>query len=307
SLRGGGGGDGRRPAGGHRQPGHDHRSGLTGPEEASSPLMATSTAPISLLVRRPDAAFFRFVFWSALLHAVIFGVAVVYALIHEAPAIDLNQKPIKATLVRQGRERDEKLLPRIEEAPPPPQEQKAPEPVAPPEPPKVAAPAPVPSPAPPKAKQAGEKQGDTKQKLFGAFDKLKKPTELTGSAEGDPQGDAAKAEGEAYYARLQAQVKRFYDVSQTIPDAERIRLVAQVAIFVTPSGQLDRARLARASGNLRLPPRPAGAGPAGPGSGHRLFRPRCLRGVEPAAPVSAPPAHLRDPLQKYGVVLQFRP
>jgi colicin import membrane protein len=250
--------------------------------------MATSTAPVSLLVRRPDAAFVRFVFWSTLLHAVIFGLAVVWALIHETPAIDLNQTPIKATLVRQGRERDEKLLPRIEEAPPPPQEQKAPEPVAPPEPPKVAAPAPAPTPAPPKAKQAGEKQGD-KQKLFGAFDKAgKKPTELTGAADGDPQGDAAKAEGEAYYARLQSQIKRYYDVSDTIPDAERIRLVAQVAIFVNPSGQLDRARLARASGN-------------------DLFDSAVMTAVKRAAPFSPPPPHLRDPLQKYGVVLQFRP
>jgi TonB family protein len=250
----------------------------------------TSTAPVSLLVRRPDAAFGRFVFWSALLHAVIFGLAIFYALVHESPAIDLNQKPIKATLVRQGRERDEKLLPRIEEAPPPPQESKAPEPVAPPDPPKVAAPAPVPTPAPPKPKQAGEKQGDTKQKLFGAFDKMNKskPTELTGAADGDPSGDAAKVEGEAYYARLQAQIKRSYDVSQTIPDAERIRLVAQVAIFVTPSGQLDRARLARASGN-------------------DLFDSAVLAAVKRAAPFSPPPPHLRDPLQKYGVVLQFRP
>jgi TonB family protein len=250
----------------------------------------TSTAPVSLLARRPDAAFGRFVFWSALVHAVLFALAVVYALVHEAPAIDLNQTPIKATLVRQGKERDEKLLPRIEEAPPPPPESKAPEPVAPPEPPKVAAPAPAPTPAPPKAKQAGEKQADARQKLFGAFDKVSKskPTELSGAADGDPAGDAAKAEGEAYYARLQTQIKRFYDVSQTIPDAERIRLVAQVALFVTPSGQLERARLARASGN-------------------DLFDSAVLAAVKRAAPFSPPPPHLRDPLQKYGVVLQFRP
>ena len=247
-----------------------------------------SVAPVSLLVRRSEATLFKFLFWSAVVHAALVSLAIAYAKLHEEPSIDLDQKPIKATLVRQGRERDEKLLPRIEEAPPPPQEQKAPEPVAPPEPPKVAAPAPAPTPAPPKAKQAGEKQGD-KQKLFGAFDKAsKKPTELTGAANGDPQGDAAKAEGEAYYARLQSQIKRYYDVSDTIPDAERIRLVAQVAIFVNPSGQLDRARLARASGN-------------------DLFDSAVMTAVKRAAPFSPPPPHLRDPLQKYGVVLQFRP
>jgi colicin import membrane protein len=250
------------------------------------------TTPVSLLVRRRDAAFGRFLFWSTLLHAVLFALAVVWAELHQVPSVDLNQTPIKATLVRQGTPRDEKLLPRIEELPPPPPEQKAPEPAPVPEPPKpVALPSPVPTPAPPKARQQGVKDADTKQKLFGAFDKMshsKKPQELTGEATGDPQGDAAKAEGEAYYARLQAQIKRFYDVSQTIPDAERIRLVAQVAIFVTPSGQLDRARLARASGN-------------------DLFDSAVLAAVKRAAPFSPPPPHLRDPLQKYGVVLQFRP
>ena len=250
----------------------------------------TTTAPVSLLVHRSDAAFTRFVFWSALLHAVIFGLAVVWATIHEAPAIDLNQTPIKATLVRQGTPRDEKLLPRIEQPPPPPVEQKAPEPVAVPEPPKTTAPAPVAAPAPPKTKQAGEKKADPRQKLMGAFDKLSKSKtpDTTGAADGDPNGDSAVAEGEAYYARLRAQITRFYDVSQTIPDAERIRLTAQVAVVISPAGQLERARLAKSSGN-------------------DLFDSAVMAAVKRAAPFAPPPTHLRDALSKYGVVLQFRP
>ena len=250
----------------------------------------TSTAPVSLLARRPDAAFGRFMFWSALLHAVLFALAVVYAVVNEAPAIDLNQTPIKATLVRQGKERDEKLLPRIEEPPPPPPESKAPEPVAPPEPPKVAAPAPAPTPAPPKPKQPGEKQADSRQKLFGAFDKMNKskPSELSGAADGDLRAIRPRPRARPTTPGCRARSKRFYDVSQTIPDAERIRLVAQVALFITPSGQLERARLARASGN-------------------DLFDAAVLAAVKRAAPFSPPPSHLRDPLQKYGVVLQFRP
>lgn len=246
-------------------------------------------APVSLLARRPEGPLYRFLFWSALVHAVLFSLAVVWAEIHEGPAIDLDQKPIKATLVRQGTPRDEKLLPRIEQPPPPPLEQKAPEPVPTPAPPKPVAPSPVAAPAPPKTKQSGEKKADPRQQLMGAFDKMSKSKpDTTGAADGDPSGDAAVAEGEAYYARLRSQITRFYDVSQTIPDAERIRLTAQVAVFISPAGQLERARLARSSGN-------------------DLFDSAVMAAVKRAAPFSPPPTHLRDNLEKYGVVLMFRP
>ena len=246
-------------------------------------------APVSLLARRPEGPLYRFLFWSALVHAVLFSLAVVWAQLHEGPAIDLDQKPIKATLVRQGTPRDEKLLPRIEQPPPPPLEQKAPEPAPTPAPPKPVAPSPMAAPAPPKAKQAGEKKADPRQQLMGAFDKMSKSKpDTTGAADGDPSGDAAVAEGEAYYARLKSQITRFYDVSQTIPDAERIRLTAQVAVFISPAGQLERARLAKSSGN-------------------DLFDSAVMAAVKHAAPFSPPPTHLRDSLEKYGVVLMFRP
>ena len=248
-----------------------------------------STAPVSLLVRRPEATLLKFLFWSALVHAALFSLALVWAKLHEEPAIDLDQKPIKATLVRQGTPRDEKLLPRIEQPPPPPVEQKAPEPVAIPEPPRTVAPAPVAAPAPPKTKQAGEKKADPRQTLMGAFDKMSKSKpDTTGAADGDPHGDSAVAEGEAYYARLRSQITRFYDVSDTIPDSERIRLTAQVAVVISPAGQLERARLAKSSGN-------------------DLFDSAVMMAVKRAAPFAPPPTHLRDALAKYGVVLQFRP
>ena len=248
-----------------------------------------SAAPVSLLVRRPEGMLLKFLFWSAVVHAALFSVALVYAKLHEEPAIDLDQKPIKATLVRQGTPRDEKLLPRIEQAPPPPMEQKAPEPAPTSAPPKTVAPAPVAPPAPPKTKQAGEKKADARQQLFGAFDKMSKSKpDTTGAANGDPSGDSAVAEGEAYYAQLRAQITRFYDVSDTIPDSERIRLTAQVAVVISPAGQLERARLAKSSGN-------------------DLFDSAVMTAVKRAAPFAPPPTHLRDPLSKYGVVLQFRP
>jgi TonB family protein len=144
-------------------------------------------------------------------------------------------------------------------------------------------------PAPPKSKQAGEKKADARQQLFGAFDKMSKSKpDTTGAANGDPSGDSAVAEGEAYYAQLRAQITRFYDVSDTIPDSERIRLTAQVAVVISPAGQLERARLAKSSGN-------------------DLFDSAVMTAVKRAAPFAPPPTHLRDPLSKYGVVLQFRP
>jgi TonB family protein len=248
-----------------------------------------SAGPVSLLVRRPEGMLIKFLFWSAVVHAALFSLAIVYAKFHEEAAIDLDQKPIKATLVRQGKERDEKLLPRIEQPPPPPVEQKAPEPAPTPAPPKTVAPAPVAAPAPPKSKQAGEKKADPRQTLMGAFDKMSKSKpDTTGAADGDPSGDSAVAEGEAYYAQLRAQITRFYDVSDTIPDSERIRLTAQVAVVISPAGQLERARLAKSSGN-------------------DLFDSAVMAAVKRAAPFAPPPTHLRDPLSKYGVVLQFRP
>jgi TonB family protein len=248
-----------------------------------------SVVPVSLLVRRSEGTLLKFLFWSAVVHSALFSLALAWAKLHEEAAIDLDQKPIKATLVRQGTPREEKLLPRIEQPPPPPMEQKAPEPAPTPAPPKPVAPATVAAPAPPKTKQAGEKKADTRQQLFGAFDKMSKAKpDTTGAADGDPSGDSAVAEGEAYYARLRSQITRFYDVSDTIPDSERIRLTAQVAVVIAPAGQLERARLAKSSGN-------------------DLFDSAVMAAVKRAAPFAPPPTHLRDALSKYGVVLQFRP
>jgi TonB family protein len=242
-------------------------------------------APSSLLATPPQQLG-RFLVPSVLVHAVLLGLVLGYGALTARPLLDLNQKPIVAKLVRLGTPRDEKLLPRIEETPPPPKEQAPPPAPAP-----VAVPPPAPAPAPAPVKAAGQKTGDERQKLLGAFDqmsKAKRPPELSGAADGDTSGDSSEAEGERYYGQLSAQVKRFYDVSETIPDQERVRLVAQVALFIDPNGQLSRSRLARPSGN-------------------DLFDSAFLTAVKRAAPFAPPPVHLRNALQKYGIVLQFRP
>ncbi len=259
--------------------------------------MGTAASHHSLLVSKP-AAWGPFLVGSVAAHVGLVLVGILYSWLTAGPAIDLNQKPIKASLVRLGKPRDEKLLPRKEELPAPPQEVKAPDAPAPVPVPEVVKPtptAPALAPSPPaKAaqKQAGEASGvDRRKKLFGAFDKTSKKTdldELEGAADGDPNGTSATAEGERYYGMLDAQVRRHFDVSQTIPEQERIRLKAHVALFLSKTGGILKVALARSSGNA-------------------LFDNAVLAAVKKAAPFSPPPDHLRDALQKTGVTLEFTP
>jgi TonB family protein len=245
-----------------------------------------STSIPSSLLSAPPLPLGRFLVPSVLVHAVLLGLVLGYGALTARPMLDLDQKPIRATLVRLGTPRDEKLLPRIEELPPPPKEQAPPPAPAP-----ALLPAPPTAPVAAKTKAPGQTTGDERQKLLGAFDKMsksKRPPETSGAADGDVSGDSAQAEGERYYGQLSAQVKRFYDVSETIPDQERVRLVAQVALFIDSTGQLARFRLAKSSGN-------------------DLFDSAVLAAVKRAAPFAPPPDHLRNTLQKYGIVLQFRP
>jgi TonB family protein len=228
------------------------------------------------LLAAPPQPLGRFLLPSLAVHALILGLVLGYGALTARPMFDLDQKPIQAKLVRLGTPRDEKLLPRIEELPPPP---------------KVPTPTPAVVPTPPVPPVPVKEKADERQKLLGAFDKLskaKKPPEAAGALDGDPSGDSAQAEGERYYAQLTTQVRRFYDVSQTIPEQERIRLSAKVALFIDPSGQLARYRLLESSGN-------------------DLFDGAVLAAVKRAAPFAPPPTHLRAALQKYGIAIKFRP
>lgn len=233
----------------------------------------------SALVGRSEPALRRFLLGSAAAHGVALAVILGLSWWNATPRIDLSQKPIRATLVRRGQARDPKLLPRIEEAPPP-----------------AAAPKPVPlpgvkpaAPAPKDTAQPAKDDGARRSRLFDAFQKTSaRAEELSGEADGDPDGDSATGEGERYYGLLNRDVRRYYDVSQTIPDAERIRLQADVLVKIRPDGAVDVARLASSSGNS-------------------LFDSAVLAAVKKAAPFPSPPAHLRDVLRTQGVVLRFKP
>jgi len=240
----------------------------------------------------------RFMTFSVVGHAGVLLCVVLYNTFFQAPPPRVEPTPIRATLVRQGKPRDEKLLPRKEQPPPPPPKKvdapPAPTP-APPEPPKVAVPVPgmKPEPAPKPTPSPGEAKGENRRdRLFGAFDKFAKPTKQQedpeGAEDGDPNGDAAKAEGERYFGLLSSQVRRHYNVADTIPESERLYLKAQVAMRLSRTGEVIEARLAKASGNT-------------------LFDSAVLSAVTKASPFSPPPTHLRDTLQKSGIVLEFSP
>jgi TonB family protein len=248
----------------------------------------------SMLVARPSRLGL-FLGLSVAGHGLLVVVGLVYSYLTAGPKVDPNIPVIKATLVRQGKPRDQKLLPRKEQPPPPPKEVKAPpapapEAAKPPE--KAVVPVPVAKPPPAPAPQKGDKAGeDRRKRLFGAFDKTAKPAEpeeLEGAEDGDPDGDSATAEGERYYALLSTQVRRNYSVAESIPEAERLYLKAQVQVRLARNGEVLESRLTAASGN-------------------DLFDSAVLSAVKKASPFSPPPDHLRDALQKQGVVLEFRP
>jgi TonB family protein len=245
----------------------------------------------SLLVRKP-LHMRGFLLASVIAHGVLLAAIAASSYFRLSPAINLNQEPIKASLVRLGKPRDEKLLPRKEEPPPPNQEpvKDAPPVPKPPEPKAVAVP--DVSPAASKKSGAGEKSSaDRRKQLLSALSRTSKGAStdpLEGQLDGDPLGDSATAEGERYFGLLRAQIQRNYDVSQTIPEQERLHLKAQLMVQIGRSGEVLKVQLSRSSGN-------------------QLFDASVLTAVKKAAPFSPPPDHLREALQRKGIVLEFRP
>lgn len=250
----------------------------------------SSSAASSLLVDRPSPLPL-FVGASVLGHVLAVGLWLLLGWIFAGPKVDLEQKPIKASLVRLGKPRDEKLLPRKEEEAPPPAPKV--EEVAVTKPPAADTAVKIPTRDAKPEKATDKKDGAVsgKKSLFDAFNKTGKagkPEELEGQLDGDPDGDSAKQEGERYFGLLNAVVKRNYDVSNTIDEAERRRLRATVVLRIGPTGELLGVELTKPSGN-------------------ELFDSAVLGAVKKAAPYSAPPEHLRDSLKKAGIEFVFSP
>ena len=247
-----------------------------------------TSAADSLLRPRPSGIA-PFVIGSVLTHVAVAAALLGLSAVFGRPAIDLEQTPIKASLVRLGKPRDEKLLPRKEEEPPPPP------PAAKAEPEPVKAPVQdtavkIPTKdAKPEKSSTKEGPKDSKKSLFDALNRASKGAakEIEGAVDGDPEGDSAKQEGERYFGLLKAVVRRYYDVSDTIPEAERRALKAEVTLWIGPAGEVLNVKLSKASGN-------------------ELFDAAVLGAVKKASPFAPPPDNLRDSLKKQGVTIIFR-
>jgi TonB family protein len=239
----------------------------------------------SLLRPRPSGVA-PFVIGSTAAHVGVAAVLVALSSIFGQPPVDPDQKPIKATLVRLGKPRDEKLLPRKEEEPPP-----APKPEA--EPVKVPTPEPAVVKIPTKDakpdKPSKDASKDGKKSLFDALKRASKgaSAEVEGALDGDPDGDSATQEGERYFGLLRAVVRRNYEVSDTIPESERRALKAEVTLWIGATGEVLNVRLTKASGN-------------------ELFDSAVLGAVKRASPFAPPPDGLKDSLKKQGVAIVFR-
>ncbi len=210
-------------------------------------------------------------------HAALIVLA---ALHHPAPLVDLEQKPIVAKLVRLGEKRPQQLLPRKEEAAPPPAPAVAavPVPAAKPEPaPKPvpvvkalpAAPAPKPKPAP---RVAASGHGDVLSSVLSRVKRDKALAEPTyGDPQGDPLGDSSEAgEGDQYLALVVRSLRESYVLPSTISERDRLHLKATVVLYLDADGHVLRydfesrsgdgafdAALERAIRAARIPPPPA--------------------------------------------------
>lgn len=238
--------------------------------------------------------------WTAMLSlalhvALVAGVVVASTVDACGPRLEVPEHVIAAKLVKLGTPRDPKLLPRKpqEPPPPPPAPREAPVPVAAPEP--AAAPAVnVAAPSPTAAAPRSEKPDPTRKlddimKRFSSENAaLAKAEEAIGALDGDPEGDAERAEeGERYYALVKKRIQDHFEVPSTIPDAERIHLRTSVVIHIDASGRILKPSVEKPSSNGQ-------------------FDSAVLAGIQRAGSVPPPPDHMRDTVRK-GIVLDFRP
>ncbi len=172
---------------------------------------------------------------SAAVHAALLAAAL---LARPAPAIDLEQKPIVAKLVRLGEERPKEWLPRKE---------------APPQPPTAPAAVPVPGPAisPPEARAPGPKRPD--QRLTSILDRLRREKALGerprfGSPTGSPLGESSEAEGDQYLALVYQALQSNYRLPATLSNDEAQRLTAVIVLYIEPDGRISRFRFEKKSG-----------------------------------------------------------
>jgi TonB family protein len=221
------------------------------------------------------------------LHLTVIG-AYALASTQRRPTIDLTERAIMTKMVRLGKKKDPKLLPRKIEAPAASPDEKL-----------LAVDKEV-EPEPEqdldkKKKDALKKIEEEAKRQKAREEALRRIADKVGDEEpeGDPEGSVyGEADGkvsliQAYYGQLHDRIKAFYTVPAIISEAERRRLVAVVVIYVAQDGAILKHELEQESGN-------------------DAFDAALEAALQRASPLPAPPVFLRDQLRE-GVALRFRP
>ena len=242
--------------------------------------------------RAPEALVPWMTALSLLVHALFIGGALWLSL-REPAKLEPTQKLVTAKLVRLGKPRDKRLLPRLETAapPPPPKAVEVPLPKS--------TPTPAPAKAPPRQVQpprqrhaAALASATRRQSLFSAFAATARPSddELVGEEDGDPEGDSDSAEeGERYFGLILAKARRHYGITKAISPQELIRLKALVVLYIGATGELLRDPEVQKS------------------SGNELFDQEVLMALKKAAPFGPPPRELAETLRTVGIAIEATP
>jgi TonB family protein len=209
--------------------------------------VSSGTADAELLLRGvspPASSFLGPGLFSLVVHGALLAALLFSSMMH--PPSLLNSQTIHVKLARLGTPRDPKLLPVRDTQPPPPAAVPVPittKPALAPVP--IAKPVPKPSNTAPvaKTKTNEETVRDTLARL------QQQVTDRPGQRDGFAYGNADHTEGDLYWARVVDRVKRFYTVPNTIPLAERARLVASVEVAIDRDGAILEIRTVKGSGN----------------------------------------------------------
>jgi TonB family protein len=191
------------------------------------------------------------------------------------PAVDIDEAVVRTRLVKLGKPRDEKLLPRLPTAPPPAPTQAPPSP-EPPRPDSKPTPAQPPAERPSAADILDRFKTENQQKSLKDLiqNRIGEDSD-EGQQHGDKDGSALDGEiTQSYFARLTARIQNAMQVSSVLTDEEKLRLRAELCLKVGEDGTVSDVRVkqsgspvfdadvtaaARRASPLPAPPPPARA------------------------------------------------
>lgn len=255
-----------------------------------------STVPTNAL-RRPVIGG-KFGAWLVGSIAVHLGLAIGYGIYEsrKSTVLELPSEPIKAVLVKLGKPRDEKLLPRLSTAPRP-----APAP-------KETAVA-VPTKDAPKEKAISKEPAPTEERKMSAIDKIREQVERDekaksalnkiaervgkeqdddeGQEDGDARGtDPTPSQIQGYLATIGGRVKGNFRVPSVLEATECVRLKAVIGVRLSVNGEVLDVHVDQSSGN-------------------ELFDSAVVKTVKETGPFPPPPPNMRE-LVTRGFGFNFR-